>query len=219
MTYPRRHLQENETILTEQGTHLIRILPNLLAVALIFAGLGAGFDLWRSAPMWFGIALGVIFLCTLGYLFIKLLTFRSTQLVLTNQRLIYRSGIVRRAAHDLSLSSIVDLSTRQSILERLVGYGDLLVRTNARTEPLEFYDLKSPKQFMALIEGAKEALERSRLAAIIAESAPVDKKREHRRLATLHRKGVITQLEFDEHLRLLGLNQEVPPQDRDEDDR
>ena len=206
MTYPKRHLLEGETIVDERGTHLIKLAPNMFVIVVVFVGLGAGFVLWKSAPTWFGIALGALFLASLIYLFVKLLMFRSTQIVLTSNRLIFRSGIFRRISRDIPLGSIIDLGSHQSLLKRVVGLGDVEVRTNAQNEPLVLHDLSRPKQLVALIHGATEALERSRVSALIAESQPVDLDKEHRRLISLHRKGVITQQELADHVRSLGID-------------
>jgi len=198
MTYPRRHLLEGETIIDERGMHVIILAPNVFATLTILAGLAAGFILWKSAPTWFGIALGVIFLATLVYIFLKLLVFRSTQVVLTSNRLICRSGIFKRVSRDIPLGSIIDLGSHQTLLKRVVGIGDIEVRINAQNEPVTLRDLSRPKQ-----------LERSRVSAVIAESQPLDLDKEHQRLVSLYRKGVITQRELEDHARLLGIDSSV----------
>lgn len=209
MTYPKRHLLEGEAIIDERGTHLIKLAPNVFVVLVIFAGLGAGFVLWKSAPTWFGIALGTVFFASLVYLFTKLLMFRSTQVVLTSNRLIFRSGIFRRESRDIPLGSIIDLGSRQTLLKRVVGLGDVELRINAQNEPVVLRDLSHPKQLVALVHGATEALERTRVLAVIAESQPVDLDKEHRRLISLHRKGVITQQELADRTRSLGIDHVV----------
>ena len=209
MTYPRRHLLEGETIIDERGMHVIILAPNVFATLTILAGLAAGFILWKSAPTWFGIALGVIFLATLVYIFLKLLVFRSTQVVLTSNRLICRSGIFKRVSRDIPLGSIIDLGSHQTLLKRVVGIGDIEVRINAQNEPVTLRDLSRPKQLVALVHGATEALERSRVSAVIAESQPLDLDKEHQRLVSLYRKGVITQRELEDHARLLGIDSSV----------
>ncbi len=205
MTYPRRHLLEGETIVDERGLHVVKLAPDFVVTLIVFAGVGAGFILWRSAPTWFGIALGVIFLAGLVHVFAKLLVFRSTQVILTSNRLICRSGIFRRVSRDIPLGSIIDLGSHQTLIKRVVGLGDLEVRISSQSEPVTLHDLSRPKQLVTLVHGAIEVLERSRVSAVIAESQPRDLDKEHRRMVSLHRKGVITQRELEEHARQLGI--------------
>ncbi|HUY07208.1 MAG TPA: PH domain-containing protein [Acidimicrobiales bacterium] len=206
MTYPKRHLLDGETIVDERGTHPIKLAPSLFALLVIFSALGVGFVFWKNAPTWFGIALGVVFLSALVYLYAKLLIFRSTQVVLTSQRLIYRSGIFKRISRDIPLGSIVDLVSRQTLFKRVVGVGDVELRINAQNEPVVLRDLSQPKRLVALTHGAVESLERSRVSAAIAGSEPLDLTREYRRLIALQRKGVITLHELVDQARSLGID-------------
>ncbi len=214
MTYPSRHLLEDETIIDERGLHFVKLVPNIFGVLTVFAGLAAGFVLWKSAPSWFGIGLGAVFLATLVYTFAKLLIFRSTQVVLTTNRLICRSGIFKRTTRDIPLGSIIDLGSHQTLIKRVVGLGDVEVRINAQSEPVILRDLSHPKQLVALVHGATEALERSRVSAVIAESQPPDVDKEYRRLISLHRKGVITQRELEDHTRRLGIEPQADEEGR-----
>ena len=204
MTYPRRHLHDGEEILDERGLHLVVLLPRLVVVVLVFAGLGAGFFLWKSSPTWFGLILGVIFVFTLSYLFAIVLRFRSTGVVLTSERLIYRAGVLRRRSTDIPIISIVEVTTLQPILKRVVGVGDVVIRTAQGQVPITIADLTKPKTLVTLILHAREQAEQARVREVIDRNAPVNVAEEYQRLVALHRTGVLTQIEFESRVDALG---------------
>lgn len=205
MTYPRRHLVEGESIIDERGVHFIKLVPSVFSLLVVFAGLGAGFVLWKNAPVWFGIFLGAMFLSSIAFLLVKILIFRSTRVILTSRRLIYRTGIFRKVSRDIPLGSIVDLSSHQSFLRRIVGLGEVELKINAQDRPMVLHELSHPKELVALVRGAAEEFERARVRSFIAEGQPVNPESEHRRMISLHRKGVITEQELADHERAFGI--------------
>ncbi len=51
----------------------------------------------------------------------------TTVIVLTSARLIYKTGLIARESHDVSMQKIEEVNLRQSFLGRLFGYGVLIV--------------------------------------------------------------------------------------------
>lgn len=217
MTYPRRHLHEDETIIAERGLHVVRLLPKLVSAALVFAGLGAGFFLWKNSPSWFGLILGVVFVITLAYVFVKILHYRSTQLILTTQRLISRSGIFRRASKDIPLISIVDVTTVMPLHKRAIGLGDLVIHTISEHEPTTFIDLRRPKELADLLHSAREHAEQNRALEVMTKDEPINVAKEYQRLVALNRKGVLTKVEFDTRVSDLGMTHKVLSEQEDLD--
>lgn len=209
MTYPRRRLREDEEIILERGLHPVKLLPSLLIALVAFAALGIGFVLWRNAPAWFGVILGVLLVVTMGYALVSFLRYRSIQLVLTTQRLILRSGVLRRSSNDIPLRSVVTVVSHQTFLKRLMRIGDLEIQASGLEKPALLHDIQSPGQFVNLVHVATEALEQERLNALVARTGPVDVDLERRRLSALFRKGVITEQEYEDHVRALGIEADV----------
>ena len=203
MTYPRRHLQEDENILSEQGLHIARVLPNLLRALLILALLGAGFFLWKNSPAWFGLLLGVVFVATLAWVFVNLLAFRSTRLVLTNQRLIFRSGIVRRTVKNLPLATIKQVAVEHSFIERVFHLGHVRVVDETGSEET-FRDLVNASDLATSIEAALAQAERDRVRRLVEAGTAGDRQRELGRIKSLHERGVLTDDELGHFVDELG---------------
>lgn len=79
----------------------------------------------------FSIVLGFILLFLYGlglivllFVFIKIWT---TELALTNQRIIAKMGLIRRDTVELKLDKVESLGVHQSILGRILGYGTIIV--------------------------------------------------------------------------------------------
>jgi uncharacterized membrane protein YdbT with pleckstrin-like domain len=53
----------------------------------------------------------------------------TTNMVLTNERLILRAGVFAKTGREIPLERINDLTYRQRFFERLIGAGDLLVES------------------------------------------------------------------------------------------
>src|SRR5436190_1982571 len=53
----------------------------------------------------------------------------TTNMVLTNERLILRAGVLTKSGREIPLERINDLTYRQRFFERLIGAGDLLVES------------------------------------------------------------------------------------------
>lgn len=195
---PRRFLLDDEEVISIEHQHAIGLFPSVVLSTVIIAGLISAFVLWRSAPTWFGIALGGVFVFTIAYLATRIVQFRTTQVILTTQRLVARRGVFRRSTKEIPISSIVDLGIHQRLLQRMIRLGEVEVTTTGQSEPVRLSNLSAPKDLVTRVHSARSALEQRRVSELIAKTTPVDPDRERRELQRLHRKGVITQREYDE---------------------
>lgn len=61
----------------------------------------------------------------------------STEMVVTDRRVIYKVGLIRRHTVEMNISKIETVDVEQGILARIFGYGTVLIRgTGAGFEPL-----------------------------------------------------------------------------------
>jgi hypothetical protein len=58
-----------------------------------------------------------------------LVSWQTTHFVLTSDRLIFRSGILAKHSRDIPLEKVEYLDSRQSFFERLIGAGDLVIKS------------------------------------------------------------------------------------------
>jgi uncharacterized membrane protein YdbT with pleckstrin-like domain len=93
---------------------------------------------WSLAPQ---LLLGVLLLPLLGLGLVLLvgafITHRSTELAVTNRRLIVKRGFIRRQTHEMSLSKVESLQVEQGLLGRMLNFGSVhFSGTGASQEPL-----------------------------------------------------------------------------------
>jgi uncharacterized membrane protein YdbT with pleckstrin-like domain len=71
--------------------------------------------------------------------------------VLTSQRVIFQSGVIARKRVEISLHKINLVTFHQSVFERIVNAGDIIVESGAEDGMETFSDVQDPQQVQALI--------------------------------------------------------------------
>ncbi|QQR69383.1 MAG: PH domain-containing protein [Alphaproteobacteria bacterium] len=103
------------------------------------------------------LAMGVVMMGVVSLL-IAFLRQVTTEIVLTNRRVIMKVGIIQRSTVEILLAKVESASIHQSILGRLMGFGNVLVHGTGGamspirciTSPIEFHNV-----LMMLIEKAR----------------------------------------------------------------
>ncbi len=147
------------------------------------------------------ITTGVIILALVPLSFRRLIGWWFTQYVLTNERLVVRSGVVARSGIEIPLENINNVLFEQTVLERILRCGDLLIESAGETGQSRLVDIRQPDQFQALLYRTREA--RSKDMSGASAKSEVHPTEHLERLAKLHRDGVISDEEFEEKKRAL----------------
>ncbi|MGA9077985.1 MAG: PH domain-containing protein [Acidimicrobiales bacterium] len=200
MTFSRRAIDEDEEVLLEARPHWSLLVGPSLVATVVLAGSVAIYVTWSAAPRWFDwVLLGVTVLAVCRFL-ARLVQWRSTDLVVTTMRVIYRRGVVRRSGREILISSIQDVSYVQTLLERMIGKGELSVQSAGGRGEAPFENVRHPAVVQGLIN---RTIEESRRHDSGGDAAvgPVAVADELEHLSTLHRRGVITDAEY---VRLKG---------------
>jgi uncharacterized membrane protein YdbT with pleckstrin-like domain len=131
MPYPTKLLNRNEEVVLDLRPHwwyfgrqILTGVPLFILVVLILSWSDDGFV--RDAAGWLVVALVVAWLVWLG---IKYLAWARTYFVVTNQRVIYRTGVVSRRGAEIPLDRITNINFHQRIFERMIGAGNLEVQS------------------------------------------------------------------------------------------
>ena len=139
MSYIDRVLQTGETINYKSRLHWSVYLPGWLILFLGAAGLillpyrGAG-GLYFYASL-------VVVAAGLGVVFIAWLKRVSTEIAVTNRRLIFKEGLVSRRTMEMNMDKIESIDVHQPIMGRVMDYGTIIVRgTGSGLEPLNRID-------------------------------------------------------------------------------
>jgi uncharacterized membrane protein YdbT with pleckstrin-like domain len=137
MNYVRRVLQPGEAVIHVTRIHPIIFLPAalwlVLAVVLLIMALTLTGDLRIGGE---AIAVFCIVFAIASAL-PALLRRISTELAVTDRRVIYKSGILARHTLEMNRSKVESVDVDQSVLGRLIGFGTIVVRgTGGSLEPI-----------------------------------------------------------------------------------
>ena len=140
MKYVEQVLQPGETLTYATSLHwLVYLRATLL---LILAGgclIGAGIAPDPAVKLALTIVAAVFGLIALVSGLSALIRRSTTELAVTDRRVIYKTGIFQRHTTEMNLSKVETVGVNQSILGRILGYGTVIVRgTGGSFEPVAF---------------------------------------------------------------------------------
>lgn len=155
MRYPRRLLTDDEEVLAQFRPHW-RVLVAPLLWAMLLAAAGGVALAALEPPMGAWVAAGAVPLWLLlsGRAVVR---WWSTTYVLTTERIIVRRGVLARSGTEIPLENIVNVLYAQRLLERLLGYGDLLIESAGSQGQSRLADIPDPQGMQAEIYRAREA--------------------------------------------------------------
>jgi uncharacterized membrane protein YdbT with pleckstrin-like domain len=137
MNYVRRVLQPGETVVHVTRLHAVIFLPAILwfaaAIALLIGALTLSGDLriggeaLAAFAAIFGLVAGVP----------ALIRRATTELAVTDRRVIYKSGVLARHTLEMNRSKVESVDVNQSVLGRILNFGTIVVRgTGGSLEPI-----------------------------------------------------------------------------------
>jgi len=197
MAYPEELLSPDEHIVTQFRPHWTALaVPAVLAlIGLALAVLSLVY--LESPTSWIIAAgLGVVWLASsIG----RMLTWFTTQHVITDERVIHRTGVFSRHGKEIPLEMINNVAFGQTLFERAVRSGDLLIESAGEGGQTRYSDIPRPEQLQSLIYQVRER----RIIALRGDGSSVAS--ELGLLAQLRDRGDLTAEEFEaQKRRLLG---------------
>lgn len=130
MSYVDNHLSTQERVLhrafVSNAYVMLRLTIPLVIGTITGLAIGSGNDAAGAEAMIAGV-LSFLFL-SVPMLIGGLVTKATTEVALTNQRVILKWGLVRRNTIETYLDKVEGIAVDQSILGRLLGYGSVSVR-------------------------------------------------------------------------------------------
>jgi uncharacterized membrane protein YdbT with pleckstrin-like domain len=140
MKYVEQVLQPGEKVTYATSLHwlvyLRAIVLMILAVACLIV---AGIVPEPYVVYGLMIAAGMFILIALVSGLSALIRRSTTELAVTDRRVIYKTGIFQRHSMEMNLSKVETVGVNQSILGRILGYGTIIVRgTGGSFEPVAF---------------------------------------------------------------------------------
>ena len=143
MRYVRRVLQPGETVVYATKLHWIIYWPAilLLIICIILAGAAWYMADNSNVSLALGIAAVIFALLALSSAFRAFIHWATTELAVTDRRVIYKTGLIARHTIEMNRRQVESVDVDQSILGRVIGFGTIIVRgTGGSLEPMRRID-------------------------------------------------------------------------------
>jgi hypothetical protein len=179
--YLQSLLGTGETIRAEARQHpmaLIRFAFQPILVflaALVCLAIGTwltpdGQGLFGDIVRWIDTLLGLLtaglFILAFIWFPVQVLRWTKRRYMVTDRRVLYLDGLLRKNSFDAGLSMITDVGFRQTFLGRRLGYGDLVIAT-ASNRPLHFREIRDALAFKQEIMSAQQGTIEARADEIL----------------------------------------------------
>ncbi|HEY3141162.1 MAG TPA: PH domain-containing protein [Acidimicrobiales bacterium] len=198
MPFPRQLLNEGEDVVLDLHPHWWFFFgPLMILLGSILLGVIA---LALEAPGAVNISVGVLVLICLGAFGVRYARWITTNFVVTTDRLIYRHGVLAKHGIEIPLERVNTVFFAQSILERILRAGDLVIESAGERGMQSFSNVRNPSAVQNEIYKQMEANENrkfDRIAPAVrgggeANSIP----NQIRELDELRQQGVVSEEEF-----------------------
>jgi uncharacterized membrane protein YdbT with pleckstrin-like domain len=197
MAFPRRYLNEGEDIALEMRPHwFVLVTPAMALVASTALALFVAGRFQGTLERVVVIPPLMLVLVSVGWLVVRFAKWFTTEFVVTTDRLIHRKGVLHRSGREIPLERLNDVSYHQTVLQRLVQSGDVLVESGGERGQQIFSNFPHPQQTQNLIHRQIE-LAKARDADRQAGRRELSPLEHLDKLDELRRRGVISQAEFD----------------------
>lgn len=164
-----------------------------LAVVLIAVGVAYAWSVPAAGLL--GTSMLLVVALVLGVLLLaRWVWWRNKVYIVTNLRVLKLEGLMSKSHRDASLDKINDLVMNQSVLGRLLNYGDVQILTANEASGMTFHQLHDPVAFKRQILQVRTT-ERADGPGLGAASVS-DPIAQIRRLGELRAQGVLTEEEF-----------------------
>lgn len=150
MGYPKRLLDENEEVVFDLHRHWkVLVLPVFVALVTVFAGAFASaeagnLDKQKSLVRLIILAAAVIVIVLFSV--VPAIRWLTTHFVLTNKRVVMRTGILARSGRDIPLFRVNDVTFSHTAFERLFGAGTLTVESAGERGQVTLTDIPHVEQ-------------------------------------------------------------------------
>jgi membrane protein YdbS with pleckstrin-like domain len=217
MAFPKNLLVPGEELVLDLRPHPVALLvPTVATLGLVIGGI------WLMTLLnftdWIDWVLAALILVGLiAYPIRRLTWWLTSHFVVTSDRLIHREGWLAKRSMEVPLEAINDIRFKQGVFERMIGAGDLIIRSAADSTPQTFEDIRHPEDVMKTIYHEAELnnqrmyLGRGTKGGTVQPATPGQPPAapsavgELERLAELHTKGLLTDEEFQaQKAKILG---------------
>ncbi len=191
MPFPRKFLNEGEEIVLDRRPHWsffggpVAALVAALVLAIV-----------AHSVKYLNVAILALVAVALLWCIGRYARWYTTNFVVTTDRLIYRHGVFAKRGQEIPLERLNDVSFRRSVIQRLVGAGDLMIESGGERGQQPFNHIAHPERVQNVIHRSIEnaQVRDSDRQAGRRELSPLE---QLEKLDELRQRGVISQAEFE----------------------
>ena len=141
MSYVTKVLQPGEMVVHDLGLHWViftrAIIAAVVCLVLVVAAIYTAGNQTQYLSLALWIAAAIFALLALAAGLRALVRRATTEFVVTNHRVIYKTGLLARHTLEINRSKVESVDVDQSITGRFLGYGTVVVRgTGGSLEPI-----------------------------------------------------------------------------------
>jgi uncharacterized membrane protein YdbT with pleckstrin-like domain len=141
MPYPRHLINEGETVALDLHPHWWFFSKHILTGIPLFIALVGVFSLGEDLATYAWIAAAAVWGV---WLLVKFLDWQFTHFVVTDERVVSRTGVLAKRGVEIPLERIANINFRQGIWERIIGAGDLSIESAGREGDSSFENVRHP---------------------------------------------------------------------------
>jgi uncharacterized membrane protein YdbT with pleckstrin-like domain len=190
VAFPRKLLNTGEDVVVDLRPHWWFFAgPAALLLATVVALIVAAV---ADAPGFLRLVLACVALAALGWFAGRYMRWATTSFAVTTDRIIFRHGVASKQGIEIPLERVNTIFFHQSIWERVIGTGDLVIESAGEKGSEPFTDIRRPSHVQNEIYRLMED-NQSRAAG---GSRDLSIPEQIDRLDDLRRRGVISDAEF-----------------------
>ncbi|MDP9100893.1 MAG: PH domain-containing protein [Actinomycetota bacterium] len=132
MAFSTKLLAEGERVVLDLHPHWKTLIAPVVVLLAVVGG-GSFLLAWMPDGSFHQIGQGAVAVVSAGllwaYVLVPFLRWRTTHFVVTDRRVLVRTGIIARTGRDVPLTRINDITFSHTMVERFLGCGTLVVES------------------------------------------------------------------------------------------
>jgi uncharacterized membrane protein YdbT with pleckstrin-like domain len=152
MGFSMKHFTNDEVLVLDLHPHWWRFVKPVVRIVATLAALAnthhIPYEFLRNLALIVAQVLSVLAVLNLA---LQTLKWYRTHFVLTSQRVIFQTGVIARKRVEISLHKINLINFHQSVFERLINAGDIVIESGAEDGMETFSDVRDPQSVQAYI--------------------------------------------------------------------
>jgi uncharacterized membrane protein YdbT with pleckstrin-like domain len=202
MPFPRKLLLADEDVALDIHPHWVFFAESVGLLLLgIIMGIGAlvlETGNLKKGLGWVGL---VIIVAGILWTIVRYMKWVTTNFVVTSHRILHRHGVFAKAGVEIPIDRVMNVNFAQSVQERLLGAGNLLIESGGEDGQQTFTDIRKPQSVQKLILAESTRTMR----AHVGQNSGADVASQLEKLEAMMQRGTLTAEEFEtQKARLLG---------------